>query len=142
MEKTKFLFSEASAAYWQKLNQEQQEAVVQNYEGTEEQLQVHDADHVANREQRVANVQKALTQHYEAEFNLPRPKAVPAPRLKTDAELHAEAQYRVQRAYTEKRQAIIQDGRQRERDYIKAALDIDPPDRSPEGPSRKTDRDY
>lgn len=136
MEDTNYQFNTTSESYFQRLKDDDKKVVVENREEARETVKALDADHLANKDQRITDEAKRLTDENVKNFNVPRPQGTPAPRLKTKQEIESRAVSNVLNAHDHARQKIVLDARKRESDFIKKALDIQPRD-----PSRDRDND-
>lgn len=129
MDKANYDFNDVSKAFVEKLSPDKR-AEYQNFEEhTGEMLNVLDTDHAQHREQRIAEREEFLTQHYEQQFNMPRPKGTPAPRVKQGSEIKAEARQHVDNAYIQARQEILIAQKAKEQEFLVKELGIEPPSR-------------
>ncbi len=129
MEDTNYQFNSVSENHLSRLNNEEKKFVSNNMEDARAAVKALDADHAANKDQRITDEAKRLADENVKSFNMPRPEGTPAPRLKTKQEIESRAVSNVLNAHDHARQKIMLDSRKRESDFIKKALDI--PDRGP-----------
>lgn len=87
-------------------------------------LHSHDTDYAQQREQRIAAEAERLEQHYEALFNMPRPKNVPPPPLKTGDQIRDEAIQNVDDGHIRSRDEIVADHKIAKEDHVRETLDI------------------
>jgi hypothetical protein len=127
MDKPTYQFGTASHAYREKLTPEKRAVFEQSQKDTEAAVKTLDQDHAETREEKIAAREEFLTQHYEAQFNMPRPPGTPPPPLKQASAIKAEARQDVDQAHIHARQEILLAQKTHEREFLAKELGFDPP---------------